>query len=480
MLPALKRPLLGLSIFFLFAAPAAANWEKDWTVFKSPTGVYEARFPEGFKSAHTKFLVDDKRAVHVEETTATLDQRPFRNTVKSYIVKFDQTLGPPLNANNVGQLLHEEFQNYISYYSTMDGVVVRQNTEGYLGHWGGEIQLTYKDPEFGEQSLRARILYSPDTRLQQIVIGTKDLMDSYLTRDFMESLRFTPGISIVKGMVREQWLTMESPTGMFTMLYPGQEAPPYFTAPPNATWDAKTETVAAVYHDPVRNENVYFKVYGYQFDNDLDFPAVQEILTKRHINRFRSQTKGIRFNKGISSGKEKKGMLKFPFMETTFPIKRLKEHPYIKTVRLRAFFFEKKMIVMETMTSDSLFASSLVSNLTSFVNFQPDKMHAATKPVTPVSPVPAPIDTTPEPEYPSVPTKLKPGQNEAEPRVVPNLDLTPKAPAPETPKPTSEKPVPEFSATSKAPAPEMTIEPPPPATPAPAPTAPPPAAPARP
>ncbi|MGB4107146.1 MAG: hypothetical protein WBK55_05050 [Alphaproteobacteria bacterium] len=426
----MKRPLLGLLAISLLAIPAVAM-AKDWLIFQSPSGVYEARFPEGFKSSSARFLINDNRAVHAEETTAIVDQRPYKNTLKSYIIKFDQTFGPELNANNVSQLLSEEFRNYIDFYEPMGGVLVNQNMEGYNGHWGGEIQISYKDPEYGEQSLRARILYGNDTRLQQIVIGTKDLMDSYATRDFMQSLIFDPGVSIVKGLVREQWLTMESPTGMFTMLYPGEKAPPYFTAPPISNWDKKTEVVVAVYHDPVRNENVYFKVYGYQFDNDLDFAAVQEILTKRHINKYRQATKGIRFNKGISSGNEKKGMLKFPFMETTFPINPPKDHPYISTVRLRSFFSGKNLMVMETMTSDPLFASTLVDNLMGFVNFQPDKIHEATKPSTPVANVPAPLDTTPAPEFPSVPTKLKPGQKQAEPRAIPNL--TPTAPPPDAP-----------------------------------------------
>lgn len=428
----LKRPLPGFLAFLVLTVPVAAT-AKDWLVYQSPSGVYEARFPEGFKSSTTQFLIENERAVHAEETTAIVDQRPYKNTLKSYIIKFDQTFGPPLGNSNVAQLLNEEFQNYIDFYAPLGGVVVNRNTDGFDGHWGGEIQISYTDPEYGEQSLRARILYGEDTRLQQIVIGTRDLMDSYATRDFMQSLIFDPGVSIVKGTVREEWLMMESPTGMFTLLYPGQKAPPYFSAPPQASWDEKTELVAAVYHDPVRNENVYFNIYGYQFDNDLDFPAVQEVLTKRHINKYRQAVKGIRFDKGISKGSEKKGMQEFPFTETTFPIKPPKDHPYISNVRLRSFFAGKNMVVMETMTSNPLFTSTLVDNLMTFVNFQPNKMHEAVQPQTPIANVSAPMDTTPEPEYPSTPTKLKPGQKEAKPQAVPKLSSTPTTPQPAAP-----------------------------------------------
>jgi hypothetical protein len=459
----IKRSLLGLFTLSFAVLPASFAGAEDWMTFTSPSGVYQVRMPEGLKSSSTQFLVDDDRAVHSEETSVLIDQRPYQNTMKSYIVKFDQTFGPALTGDNVSQLLHEEFQSYINYYSQFEGVVKHQDTEGYNGHWGGDIMISYKDKEFGQQTIRARILYGDDTRLQQIIIGSDDLMNSFATRDFMDTLIFDPGVSIVKGRVNEKWLTMESPTGMFTLLYPGEKAPPYFTTPPKASWDDKNEIVAAVFHDPVRNENVYFNVYGYKFNTDLDFPAIQEILTKRHINKYRSATKGIRFAKGIGDPKEE-GMLKYPFMETTYPIKPPKNLPYISNVRLRSYHLGKNMIVMETMTSNALFTSSLVSNLMSFVNFQPDKMHDAVQPATPTADVPAPIDTTRPEDQPAVPSKLRPGQKESDPKPVINLSPTPKE---ETPKqaPPEAPAAPETKAAPEA---------------APAPTAPAPAAPATP
>lgn len=467
----IKRSLLGLLTLSFLAIPVAVHSAEDtWITFQSPSGVYKVRMPEGLKSTSTQFLVDDDRAIHSEETSILIDQRPYKNAMKSYIMKFDQTFGPPLTADNVGQLLHQEFQNYINYYSQFDGEVKHQDTEGYDGHWGGNIMISYKDKEFGQQTIRARILYGDDTRLQQIIIGTDDLMNSFATRDFMDTLHFEPGVSIVKARVREKWMTMESPTGMFTLLYPGNTAPPYFTAPPKASWDDKNEIVAALYHDPVRNENVYFNIYGYQFNTELDFPAVQEIMTKRHINKYRHATKGIRFSKGIGDSKEG-GMLQYPFMEATYPIKPPKNLPYISNVRLRAYFTGKNMMVMETMTSNALFSSSVVSNLMGFVSFQPTKMHEAMQPATPTISAPSTIDTTPAPVYPSVPTKLRPGQKESGPKPVINLS---NKPAPEA----SESEAPEAPPAETPAAPEAKAPPAP--DPAPAPTAPAPAAPATP
>ena len=95
-------------------------------------------------------------------------------------------------------------------------------------------------------------------------------------------------------------------------------------------------------------------------------------------------------------------------------------------MRLRAYHMGKNMVVMETMTSNALFTSSLVSNLMGFVSFQPDKMHEAVQPATPTADVPAAIDTTRPEDQPSVPSKLRPGQKESDPKPVINLSPTPK------------------------------------------------------
>jgi hypothetical protein len=407
----LKRSLTLFLTTGLALLPVTVLKADDWTNYESPSGVFMVRIPEGYTAATMQFMVGDERAAHSEELSSLIDQRPYKNTMKSYIIKFDQTIGPSLTSNDVAQILAEEFNGYINYYKKMEGVVRTRITDGVAGHWGGEIMISYRDPTFGVQSIRSRVLFNETTRLQQIVIGADDQMNSYATRDFFDSLVFESGVSKVEESVREKWLTMESPTGMFTMLYPDVLAPPYYTVEPKAQWDDKNEVVSISFNDPVRNEKIFFNVYGYRFNSDLDYASVQEVLTKRHIMKQRSSAKGVRLNKGIGTGKEEDGMVKFPFMETSYSIRPLKDFPYVTSVRLRAMFSGKTMLVMETMTSNALFTSPLVENLMSFVNYQPNKLHAAQEPVAPSKPAPAPVDTTPEPEYPAVPAKEKPGEN---------------------------------------------------------------------
>lgn len=411
MAPKFKRSLTVFLTATMALLPVTVLKADEWTNYESPSGVFQVRLPEPYTSQTMQFMVTDKRAAHSEETTSLLDQRPYKNTMKSYIIKFDQTLGPSLTANDVSQLLAEEFNGYINYYKKLEGVVRTREVNGIGGHWGGEIMISYRDPTFGIQSIRARVLFNETTKLQQIVVGSDELMNAYSTRDFFDSLVFESGISAVEESLRGKWLTMESPTGMFTLLYPDQKAPPYYTTEPTAKWDDKNEMVSIFFTDPVRNEKIFFNVYGYQFDADLDFSAVQEILTKRHINKQRGSSKGVKINKGIGTGKEEDGMVKFPFMEMSYAMKPLKDFPYVSSVRIRALFSGKNMLVMETMTSNALFTSVLADNLMNYVNFQPNKMHEAQAPVSPSAPAPAPVEVKPELDVPSTPSPVKPGQN---------------------------------------------------------------------
>jgi hypothetical protein len=180
------------------------------------------------------------------------------------------------------------------------------------------------------------------------------------------------------------------------------------------------------FHDPVRNEKIFFNVYGYQFDSELNFDGVQEVLNKRHILKQRGTAKGVKFAKGITEGDEN-GENKFPFVETTYAIQPMKDYPYIKAVKLRVFFVGKTMLVQETMTSNTLFNSTLIENFMRNVIFNPNNMHEAAQPATPSAAPDAPVDTTPEADLPSKPANYKPGEKPPEPEATPAP-----APIPET------------------------------------------------
>lgn len=263
----IRNALLASLSFALTALPVALAFASDaWIDFKSASGIYEARLPEDYKITSSKFLIDDKLAVGSEEASALVDQRPYKNAMKSYIVKYEQTFGPALTEKDVGVLLNQEVENYINYYKKFDGVIRDQNLNGYRGHWGGELYMSYKDPTFGVQSIRARIVFSDNTKLQQIVVGPDELMASYQTRDFFDSLRFEPGVSVVKDTFVDTWKPVESPMGIFSVLLPAEKQPPYYALDPVMKVAGNNEIVSLSFRDPVRGENVFFNIYSYNYD----------------------------------------------------------------------------------------------------------------------------------------------------------------------------------------------------------------------
>lgn len=380
----ITRSLLGFLSFALTLVPFLAySASENWVDFISASGIYESRMPQGASTTTTDFLIADQRALRSEETSVVIDQRPYKDAMKSYVIKFDQSFGPPLTVDDIARLVQQDFNAYAEHYKDLEGVVRNKSTEGFGAQLGGEIQISYRDPTFGIQSIRVRILYDDTTKIQQIVVGPDDIMNSYSTRDFYESLHFNPGIAIVERTMLEDWKSLESPTGMFTMRYPKFKAPPYYTTEPTAKWDDKNEIVSLAFHDPVRNEKLFFNIYGYQFNADMDFAGAQEVLIKRHILKQRGTQNGVKFKKGMDG-------TGFPYIETAYAITPMPAFPYIRTVKLKAFFAGKTMLVQETLTSGPLLMSNFATELSHMVMYQPDKIHAPVQPeISSLAPAPA-------------------------------------------------------------------------------------------
>ena len=90
----MRALIIFLIALVVFAMPSIA--EDGWTNYLSSTGVFKTRLPTGHKTALNSFLIGDKLAASHEETAGAIDQRPYKDVLMNYIVKFDQTNGPSL------------------------------------------------------------------------------------------------------------------------------------------------------------------------------------------------------------------------------------------------------------------------------------------------------------------------------------------------------------------------------------------------
>lgn len=369
-----------------------------WLDYTSESSLFKVRSPEKYKSSYLSFMIGDELLLGNEEFSAVLEQQKD-GIPRTCIIKLDQTLGPNMSKEEVAWMINRDLQAYDNYYKKLGGITGYQpqqthtsREKGILAYTSGEINVAYEDPELGPQAIRVRILMSGSTRLQQIVSGPKGFPDSYQARDFMDTLVFRPGFAKSKESFLSNWQPLESPTGMFSVIYPQKMAPPYYTILPTVKWDDNTEKVSLNFYDPVRGEHIFFNVYGYKFKANLNAPGQKEVLMKRHIEQHLKPGTEVALNAGTDPIREK------PYIETSIPIPAPEGYPYINSVSIRSYISGPYMVVQEVMTSPMLEKSELVTNLGRYLDFTPEKIHAPRQPAIESAPA------TPAAAQPAAPT----------------------------------------------------------------------------
>ncbi len=326
------RLLLGAGFLFMAAVPPASyastttarrNDEGPvWLDYTSESGLFKVRSPEEYKASYSSFTIEDNRFLGSEEFSAIFGQQKD-NIPRICILKLDQTLGPEMSKEEIAWMINRDLQTYDNYYKKLGGITGYQPQQTHTDrdkrlfvYASGEINVAYNDPKLGPQAIRVRVLMNENTRLHQIVSGPKGFPDSYQARDFLDTLVFHPGLAESGGKFLDNWQPLESPTGMFSVIYPRKIAPPYYTVLPVAKWDENTEKVSLNFYDPLRDERIFFNVYGYKFKANLNAPGQKEVLMKRHIEQHLKP--GVEIN--LSSGTDP--IRKKPYMEARIPSPR--------------------------------------------------------------------------------------------------------------------------------------------------------------
>ena len=210
-----------------------------WVLYESESGIFTARMPEDNESTASEFMVDNKLSVTSEEVSALIDQRPYKNALKGYIVRSDQTIGAGLNNKQVELLMERELNLYEDFYVAHGGdVKSRKVGISGLGIYTGELLIAYLDPAFGEQIVRVKVLFSTSTRLEQILIAPADSINSMMTRDYFDSLTFEDGLRVSDKVLEGTWDQKMSPLGLFTIGIP-QVVDPYMPFAPKIKYSKK-------------------------------------------------------------------------------------------------------------------------------------------------------------------------------------------------------------------------------------------------
>lgn len=354
---------VGLMVFHTGRAIA-----EMWVLYESESGIFTSRMPEENESKATEFMVDDALSVSSEEVSALIDQRPYKNALKGYIVRTDQTIGAGLNSKQVEVLLERELNLYEDFYVAHGGDVKNRKVETTMGNRMGELMISYNDPAFGEQIVRVKVIFSTSTRLEQILIAPADSINSMMTRDYFDSLTFEDGLRVSDKKLETVWNHKMSPLGLFTIGIP-PVSDPYMPFEPKIKYSKNAESVTLLFKDPIRNEGLYYNVYGYHFNRNLSVYDAQNLLMKNHVAKHGIKPEYVRVTIDDKSDKKRK------YYKMFFDIKPPAGFPYLQSVKINAVTEGQSMVVQEITTSQSLALAPFVDVLFKDLKFHPQHYH---------------------------------------------------------------------------------------------------------
>ncbi len=439
-----------------------------WVQYDADSGIFSSKAPEEYETKVGEFLVDDNRSISSEEMSALIDQRPFKNVIKGYIVRADQTIGGGMNTKQIDLLLQRELDLYEDFYLAHGGTIRSRHSDGVLSYPGGELVIAYDDPEFGTQIVKVRVLFSTSTRLEQILIAPLESINSMMNRDFFDSLTFADGLKVTEQTLKMVWDQKESPLGIFTVNMP-PITDPYFPFPPKIQNSKDAEIISMLFRDPVRNESMYYNIYGYKFDRFINEVDIQNVMMKNHVLKYKADPNHIRIK--ITDQRPNPNVptrFKRKTIDALFNIPAVPDFPFLQSVKLQATSEGKFLIVQEIVSSQPLVLSPFTDTLFKNLTFHPDDYH---EPIAGAAPDPAA-------QAMDIPMQDMPGGNSLTEKLRSAITVIDKTPKPKREKPEVQplptslpasevRDMPVHPAVPKPSAPKAPVEPvaPPPPTP---------------
>lgn len=340
-----------LGVIVLLGVFGYAQAANRWIKYKSETGLFSVGIPNEFTDKNHIFHNSSDSILQSGELISTIDQRPYKNAVKHYIVTYEQTLGAPLTYKEIEVMIKEEQQIYEEYYKPLNGVVKETdiNLDSQLPY--GKIYLTYEDPELGLQGVKAQIKFSGKTKIHQVVTSPAHTMASKTIVDFISSLKLFSGVAVSDDPLENHWDKYTSPMGLFSLYLP-PISEIYAPTPPAIESNGSSEAISFAFSDPVRKENLFYRSYGHRFKQPLNVYTAKRVLFKRHIGKHGKRFSNTEFKTSTLDGNIK-------VFETDYKISGIRGLPHVKAVKIRAFLKGPNMVVQEIMGSEELVYSQL-------------------------------------------------------------------------------------------------------------------------
>ena len=387
--------LCSVTVLTLVAATTVMA-SSDWGLLRSKFGLYTVRMPPDFHATKASFRTDPQNVVHAEEIAAISDQRPYKNVVKSFILKYEQTLGVGMGRDEIDSLLERNMNVYEDQYIDMKGILKKREilSDRSQGRRSGEIYISYEDPKLGQQGIRVRIVYLSTTKYQQIIMGPDVIMYGLEAKNFIESLNVSDGVDGTPGTLEEKWVMHTSP-----MMISSMRLPPiskvYMPKKPYTKVNDNSEITKVVFTDPARSQNLFYNIYGYRMDQPLGYEDALKFFMTRHVGKHIKNQADIKIQK-YKDGRN----IVFAVAEPIIPPKGF---PYVRHTKLKMQHLGNYVVVQEMLGDINLTESAFGDNLMKTLTFHPLEAHKALKKAQAAEKAGAPA-ATPAPATPAAQT----------------------------------------------------------------------------
>ena len=350
------------TVLAFFLSPQIAM-AANWIDYNSEDGLLNVTLPDNYRIKRRTMRVDGGEVVTSTEITADVDQRPYKELVNQYIIKYDQTLSHSLDEKEISQLIDNEIRRYEQFYQSQGGVVLSNNKGVYRGYPGVEMVISYASPEDKQiQTIRIRIMFTSTTRLEQIVIGKEDEVFSVRNNEYFDTMSFKDGRVYQPGDFNQDWDIVESDLDLFKMRIPFP-TPPYFFQRPDRKVGDKAEKISVVFKDPIYRYNLYYNVYAYRLSKPLMAKDVQGVLMDNHLRKL-----NVNFRE-MSLAESKIG--EFPVISTKMTFPPIKKYPYLYQIWINAYYYGNYLVVQELVGNPTHINSGLARSLMQLLVFTP-------------------------------------------------------------------------------------------------------------
>lgn len=321
------------------------------------------------------FLIGDYEGLLHEKAHAAIDQRPYRNILKSYSVEGVQTFTPIKRAERTA-LVKQAINSLLKTYEDYKPEYVLQSREKWpLGHneydfksWtdrgitGETIELIYNHPDFGPQAVRAQVILGGNTMITQIADVSPNALKSAKVQIFLDSITMKDSVIRTNLTMNETWIPVTSPSKFFSISVP-KEFSAYYTQNPIIKKTENSEVVQTAFKDPIRQQTVNYSGYGFKSNKDFTFKEVEQFIGEKFIKRHGREPSRIDFIKRIENNT--------PLLYFEYPIQPTIKFPKRNYVILRVYFKGPILFVQETIGHKDLVTSQLMHNVNKLHYFDP-------------------------------------------------------------------------------------------------------------